>query len=88
MPEGLHARLRKEARANKRSVNREIVRRLEVSFSREDEAKLFRRQMEDAAKTLAAALGPAALATLERALTTERDIIESALNDNAEEGRS
>jgi Arc-like DNA binding dprotein len=39
MPEGLHARLRKEAKANRRSVNREIIDRLMQSFHISDQTK-------------------------------------------------
>jgi len=37
MPEGLHARLRKEAKLNARSVNAEIVHRLTQSFVRQEQ---------------------------------------------------
>jgi hypothetical protein len=39
MPEGLHARLRKEARLNSHSVNAEIVLRLWQTFSKEEKVK-------------------------------------------------
>jgi hypothetical protein len=39
MPERLHARLRKEAQLNSRSVNAEIVLRLERTFSEEEKIK-------------------------------------------------
>jgi Arc-like DNA binding domain len=88
MPEGLHTRLRREAKLNARSVNAEIIHRLTKSFAQADEAEHFQQQVHSAAKTLAAALGPAALATLEKELTTEREIFNYATSDEptSEEG--
>jgi hypothetical protein len=42
MPEGLHARLRKEAKLNARSVNAEIIRRLTDSFTQADLRDMIR----------------------------------------------
>jgi hypothetical protein len=80
MPEGLHARLRKEAKLNKRSVNGEIIHRLGDSFSKTDEEEEFHRRVvaaaKMAAKTIADALGPAVLAKLENAIAIEPEIFE------------
>jgi hypothetical protein len=85
MPEGLHARLRKEAKLNKRSVNGEIIHRLVDTFAQTDEEAEFHRRVDAAAKmaakTIAAALGPAVLARLENVITTEGEIFESALKE-------
>ena len=42
MPEGLHTRLRKEAKLNARSVNAEIIHRLTVSFTQADLKDMIR----------------------------------------------
>lgn len=42
MPEGLHARLRKEAKLNRHSVNREIITRLTDSFTQADLKEMIR----------------------------------------------
>jgi len=46
MPEGLHARLRKEAKLNARSVNAEIIHRLTVSFTQADLRDMIREATE------------------------------------------
>jgi hypothetical protein len=94
MPEGLHARLRKEARLNKRSVNREIVHRLLSTFAQTDEEAEFQRRVDAAAKiaakTIAAALGPAILERLETFIAQEREVFAFAFNEepaSKQEGR-
>jgi Arc-like DNA binding dprotein len=62
IPEALRRRLEREAEQNRRSMNAEIIRRLEDSFRRQDQQELIAETVE---KTLAAleatreALGPA-----------------------------
>jgi hypothetical protein len=51
MPEWLHARLRKEAKLNARSVNGEINHRLEQSFLRERYADFVRHTIDEALAT-------------------------------------
>jgi Arc-like DNA binding domain len=55
IPEGLRRRLEREAELNRRSMNAEIVHRLEESFQREDQEKMIRRATEEAVKTTAGA---------------------------------
>ena len=52
MPEGLHARLRKEAKLNVRSVNAEIIRRLEQSFREQDQKQLITSIVEETTHTI------------------------------------
>jgi hypothetical protein len=85
MPDGLHTRLRREAKRNSRSVNAEIVRRLIDTFDQADEEVEFRRRVDAAAETaarkIAAALGPAVLERLETVIAEEREIYESPFKD-------
>ena len=47
MPDGLRDRLRDAAEANKRSMNAEIIARLEASFEQAGELEFYRRVAED-----------------------------------------
>ena len=55
IPEGLRRRLERDAEQNRRSMNAEIVARLEASFRREDEEKMFRRVAVEAVRSTAGA---------------------------------
>jgi hypothetical protein len=90
MPEGLHARLRKEAKLNKRSVNGEIIYRLLSTFAQADEEAEFQRRVDAAAKvaakTVAAALGPTVLEKLEQVIREDQEIFAYALKDEPASG--
>jgi hypothetical protein len=85
MPDGLHTRLRKEAKLNARSVNAEIIHRLASTFAKADEESEFQRLVDAvgkvAARTVAAVRGPAVLAKLEKEIAVEREIFESAFSE-------
>jgi hypothetical protein len=55
IPEGLRRRLEREAEQNRRSMNAEIVARLEASFQREDQEEMIRRATQEAVKSSAGA---------------------------------
>jgi hypothetical protein len=61
IPEGLRRRLEREAEQNRRSMNAEIVHRLEESFRREDEEEIIKRAAQEAVHVTA---GAAVLMTL------------------------
>jgi Arc-like DNA binding domain len=53
IPEGLRRRLEREADQNRRSMNAEIIHRLEESFQREDQGELIRRTAREVVKATA-----------------------------------
>src|SRR5262245_28750058 len=61
IPEGLRRRLEREAEQNRRSMNAEIVHRLEESFRREEEEEIIKRAAQEAVRVTS---GAAVLMTL------------------------
>jgi hypothetical protein len=59
MPDGLHTRLRKEAKLDARSVNAEIIHRSASTFAKADEESEFQRLVDAAGKVAARTVGAA-----------------------------
>jgi hypothetical protein len=64
IPEGLRRRLEREAELNRRSMNAEIIHRLEKSFQREDQEEMFRRAAHQVVKATAGMAVEKTLATM------------------------